>query len=258
MKKIFVRIAIVVAVILIVGLVVVFFSLNAIVKKGVETVGPQLTKVEMRLGSAQLSPFSGSGRLRQLFVGNPEGYKTPSAIQVGDIKVAVQLSSLLSDTIVVEEINIQSPEITLEGSLSGNNLSKILENLEAASGGGKTESAEKPPAGGGKKFFVKDLVVNGGKIHLSNTSLGGKAMTVPLPPVHLQNIGTKDKGVTAAELSKQILDKVLASAKTAATGAVADIGKGVKAVGAEAGQQVEKVTTGLKGLFKGSSGSKTN
>src|SRR5258707_15050984 len=111
MKKLLFRVGLIVALLLMVGLVVAFFSLNSIVKKGVETLGPQMTKVEVRLGSADISPLSGSGRLKKLFVGNPEGYKTPSAIQIGSVKVAVKVGSVLSDTIVVDEINIQAPEI---------------------------------------------------------------------------------------------------------------------------------------------------
>src|SRR2546422_1862994 len=91
MKKLIIRIAIAVVGLVVLALVVVFFSLNSIVKKGVETVGPRLTKVDVRLGSAKLSPLSGNGQLTELFVGNPEGYKTPSAIKVGDVKVGVQV-----------------------------------------------------------------------------------------------------------------------------------------------------------------------
>ena len=102
MKKWVLRIVVVCVVLVIVALAMVFFNLNSIVKKGVETVGPQLTKVEVRLNSATLSPMNGNGELNQLFVGNPEGYKTESAIKVGNIKVAVKLRSVLSDTIVVD------------------------------------------------------------------------------------------------------------------------------------------------------------
>src|SRR5580693_312377 len=99
MKKIILRIAIVIVVLVLVFLTVVFLKLNTIVKKGVETVGPALTKVEVRLDAADISPFSGSGKLSGLFVGNPEGYKTPSAIQVGSIKLSVKVGSVLSDII---------------------------------------------------------------------------------------------------------------------------------------------------------------
>src|SRR5579859_2847802 len=117
MKKILVRLLLGIVVLLVIAVVVVFFSLNSIVKKGVETVGPAITKVPVTLGAADISPLSGSGKLTKLFVGNPEGYKTPSAMEFGSIKVGVKIASVLSDTIVVNEINIQAPEITLEGTL---------------------------------------------------------------------------------------------------------------------------------------------
>jgi len=250
MKKIIIRIALGVVILVIVALVVVFFSLNTIVKRGVETVGPKLTQVDMRLKAAELSPLSGNGRLTGLFVGNPQGYQTPSAIQVGDIKVGLQISSVMSDTLVVDQVNIQAPELTFEGSLAGNNLSKILANVEAASGGDQTTKKEPSAGKSGKKFYVKDLVVQGGKIHVSVSGLGGTSATLPLPELHLQNIGSKENGVTAAELASQILKPLLASATKVATENVANLGKGVQSLGKEATGQVDQATKTLKGLFK--------
>ena len=101
MKKWILRAVAAVGVLVVLVLVFVFINLNSVVKKGVETVGPKLTKVDVRLGSANLSPMSGNGELSKLFVGNPEGYKTASAIEVGNVKVGVKLSSALSDTVVI-------------------------------------------------------------------------------------------------------------------------------------------------------------
>src|ERR1700676_3221633 len=101
MKKIIIGILVAVFALVLVALLVVFFSLNSIVKKGVETVGPIITKVDVKLGSASISPFSGSGELSKLFVGNPEGYKSPSAMQVEDMKLGVSIGSVMSDVIVV-------------------------------------------------------------------------------------------------------------------------------------------------------------
>jgi len=253
MKKWILRLGLAVVALVIVGLVVVFFSLNSIVKKGVETVGPKLTQVEIKLGGVNLSPFSGSGQLSDLFVGNPEGYQTPSAIKIGSVKVAVDVGSLMSDTIKIKEINLQAPEITLEGGLSGNNLSKILANVEAAtSAGGSSAPATTPGAAKkSKTFYVQDVVIEGGKINLSTGLLGGKALTVPLPPIHLQNIGTEHLGVTAGELVKQILQPLLQSVVQAAGNAIGNVGKDAAgAVTGEAGKAVNKVGEGLKGLFK--------
>ncbi|MDB6121367.1 MAG: hypothetical protein JWQ71_360 [Pedosphaera sp.] len=242
MKKILVRIVLVVAVLVVVALVVVFFSLNSIVKKGVETYGPEMTKVKVTLGGAAISPFSGRGELKKLFVGNPEGYKTPSAIEVGGVKVGVQIGSVMGDTITVNEINIQAPEITLEGSLSGNNLSKILDNLNSTSETKEKQKNEPTPGKKEKKFIVKDIVLNGAKVHVNVSALGQSLVTtLPIPDIHLQNVGTAEGGVSAAELSRQILKPILAASVEAATKAIAS-GKG--------GEQINKAVKGLGDLFK--------
>ena len=249
MKKWLLRIGIAVVVIVVAVVVVIFSNLNSIVKKGVETVGPPLTKTEMRLAKASISPFSGSGQLTGLFIGNPEGFKTPSAIKVGDVKVKLNVASVAKDVVEIESINIQSPEITLEGSLSGNNISKILDNLEAAVGGDKNAKAEKSTSPG-KKFKVKDIVISGAKVHLSLTMLGGKAMTIPLPELHLQNIGSDSSGVSAAELMRDVIKPLLASVTKAATEAVANVGKEVKDLGKGAINEAGKAAEGIKSLFK--------
>ncbi len=254
MKKIIIRVGIVVVVLLVVVLAVVFFSLNSIVKKGVETVGPKLTQVEVRLGAADLSPFSGSGTLTKLFVGNPTGYKTASAIEVGSVKVAVEVGSVMSDTIVVDEINIQVPEITLEGTLSGNNLSKILDNLKTAAGGDQKSATPAPTASGkpAKKFFVKHFVMDGGKVNLSLNLpvLGGKSLSAPLPPLHVDNIGTAQNGVSAAELVQTVMTPLLASVTTVAESAVAGVGKDLQNAGKQGADQLKGAAKSVTDMFK--------
>lgn len=247
MKKWVLRIVLAVVILVVVALAIVFFNLNSIVKKGVETVGPQLTKVDVKLGSANLSPFNGNGELSKLFVGNPEGYKTPSAIEVGNVRVAVKLRSALSDTIQVDEINIKEPVITFEGGLAGNNLMTLMKNLEGAPEDVKPTPKGKSASEGGKKFYVKDVMITGGKINISITGLGARSLTVPLPTIHLTNIGSETNGVTAAQLCKEILKPIIADALKAGIEAITGVGGNIKDMGKGAsGKAVE----GLKGFFK--------
>ena len=250
MKKVIIGVTVGVVVLLAIGLVVLFMNLDSLVKKGVETVGPQLTKTEVRLEGVSLSPFSGSGQLKGVFIGNPQGYKTASAFKMGAVKLAVKPASLTSGTIVVDEVTIQGPEITFEGTPSGaNNLSKILQNIEAATGG-KSATPGKPAApaekGAEKKFCVKELVFTGGKIHLSITLLGGKQYTVPLPELRVQNIGTPENGVTAAEMAQQIMKPLLVAVTKAAGEAATQVTKDVK----ELSKDLDKTAKGIKDLFK--------
>src|SRR5256885_2172959 len=112
MKKLIARIVLVLVVLLIVAVGVSIYFLGSLVKKGVETVGPEITRTEIKLDGATLSLLSGSGKLKGLFVGNPQGFKTASAIKVGSVSVGVAPGSIFSDKIRVREINVVAPEIT--------------------------------------------------------------------------------------------------------------------------------------------------
>src|SRR5579859_2473502 len=134
MKKLLIRLLIALIVLILLGILAVSLFLDGAVKRGIETVGPMLTKVEVKLDSVSLSLLSGSGKVKGLLVGNPEGYKTPSAIQVGTASLDLQPGSVFASKVVIKSIQVQAPEITFETDLTGNNLSKILDNLQAATG----------------------------------------------------------------------------------------------------------------------------
>src|SRR5258708_5371275 len=232
MKKFLVRSFMVLLFLLIAAAIAVHFFLDAAIKKGVETVGPELTKVTVRLDSASISLLSGAGSLKGLVVGNPEGFKTPSAISVGIASLAVKPGSLLSDKIIIESINVQAPEITFETDLRANNLKKILANVEASAGSDpKAPAADKDKAAKpAKKLQVNDFAISGGKIRVSVTAMGGKAATVPLPTIHLQNLGSGPEGITPAELTGLVLQAIESSAAKASADVVADISKGAAVV----------------------------
>lgn len=251
MKKILIRAGIAAAILVVVALLLIFFSLNSIVKKGVETLGPGMTKVTVTLGSADISPFSGGGRLKKLFVGNPEGYQSPSAIRVGDVKVSASLGSLMSGTIVLNEINLQAAEITLEGSINKNNLTTILNNVNGA-GAGQSNSATAAPATvkNAKKFIVKDLVIEGAKVTLNLRELGGKPMTVSVPTVHLQNIGVAENGVTADQLVSTVMNSLLNNVVAAALHSVTDLAGQLKNLGKDGSGKLGNAAKSLTDFFK--------
>src|SRR6266853_1661874 len=93
------------------------FFLDSAIKRAVETIGPDLTKVQVKVDAVNLILLSGSGKISGLMIGNPEGYKSPSAIRAGEVSVAIQPASLLGDKIIVESINVQAPEGTFETDL---------------------------------------------------------------------------------------------------------------------------------------------
>jgi uncharacterized protein involved in outer membrane biogenesis len=251
MKKLFLSVFVVLVVLIVVAVIVVGFFLGAIVKTGMETVGPKITQVSIKVDAVNLSLLTGSAGVKGLVVGNPEGYKTPKAISVGSAAVGVNPFSVLSDKIVVRSVRVEAPDITFEGNpFSGNNLSAIMKNVNAATKGAGSEptnAGAKPAGQSGKKIEVDDILISGAKVHVSPSSLGGKEMTLPLPDIHLTNLGKDKDGITAADLTRRMLDAITSATIKAVANNATDIGKGTgKAVGAG----VNKITSGLGGSFK--------
>ena len=256
MKKKLIKIAAVLVVLLLLVVVGVGFFLDSIIKSGVEAFGPKIVKVDVKLDAVSLSLLSGGGKIKGLVIGNPEGFKTKSAIQVGVASLAINPGSLLSDKIVVRSVNVEAPEITFEGDLNGNNLSKILQNIEAATAGDKSPSktGAKKADSSQKKIQVDDFSITGGKINLTLTMLGGKSATVPLPDIHLKDLGAGPDGITPAELTQRVFTEILASTTKAVTGQMGNLSKEatgvVKDLSKGGVEGVDKTTKKIGDLFK--------
>jgi len=110
-----------------------------------ETVGPKIMLVSIKVDAVNLSLLNGSAKIKDLVVGNPEGYKTPQAISVSSAAVGVNPLTVFSDKIVVRSVRVEAPEITFEGGLGGNNLSKIMDNVNAVAKNGGPLPRTPPP-----------------------------------------------------------------------------------------------------------------
>jgi len=225
MKKWILRILLVLAVLFVVGVVALALSLDNAIKKGVEMYGPQLTKVDVKLAGVSLSLLSGSGSIKGLVIGNPEGYKTPYAISVGSSSVAISLGSVFSDKVVVKSIRVESPQISFELGSGGSNLQQIQANLVNGKSSEIGPSAAAEEKKSGKKLQVDEVVVTGGKITLAVSALGGKLTEAPLPEIRLTNLGAGPEGITTKDLGVRILSAVMEGAIQVSGEALTKAGK---------------------------------
>ena len=226
-------------ILLIAAFVVAFFSLNFLVKKTVDTIGPQIVKVDVNLSVADLSPLSGSGSLLHLQIGNPEGYSSPFALLLGGVQITTQRTSLFSDPVIIKAIAIRNPEINIEGTPLGNNLTKLLSNLNSASTNSSNEEAA-ADANKSKKLIVTEIIITGAKLHVhfsaSDQSLD---QILVLPDIAIHNIGSDGSGVSPSELGRQILTPLLNSAIE--EGGIALAKQGIKQLEKQGVDQLNKV-----------------
>jgi len=250
MKKWIIRILIGIVILIILLVLGVALFLDGAIKRGVEIVGPRLTKVDVKLKSVSVSIFSGSGKMSGLVVGNPPGYQSPFSINVGSASMALVPSSVLSDKVIVRSIEVQQPEITFEVGLHGNNLITIKSNLNE--GGGtdqaKPQAAAQPEAAkAGRKLEVDDFVIKGPKLTVSVTSLGSVSQTIP--DIHLQDLGKGPEGITAAELTRQVLDKLLTVAIQEGQKMASDLAKGAVKLPGGLSNSTTNISNTAKGVL---------
>ena len=246
MKTIIIRCLLVLLLLIVAGFGYLFYSLNSLFKKAVETVGPRITGTVVHLSSAVLSPFSASGRLNGLIVDNPEGFKGPFALRAGCISVTAAKESLLRDPIVINQILIQNPEISLEGTLSGNNLGKLLQNIKGSSPSKTRGDKVAADSGKSRKFIIRSVVIFGAVVHIAASALDQSvSQSLPLSEIHLNNIGSAGSGVSADDLSRQILSALLSSATKEGVNALAK--QGLQKLQQRGAGEVQKA---LQGLFK--------
>src|SRR5271165_7037667 len=103
-----------------------------------------------------------------------------------------------------------------------------MENVNGfAKGGGKTATNAPATAASqpGKKIEVDDFLISGAKVHVHLTDLGGKEMTLPLPDIHLTDLGTNTDGITPADLTRAVLKSVTSATVKAVASGASGLGK---------------------------------
>ncbi len=230
MKKLFKRLAIVAVILILLvvgGVVLLFMNINSVVKKGIEQGGSLAMGVPTTVESVDLGLFSGTFGMKGFKIASPAGYTAPSFFTLGDTKVQVSAQSFSQDVIEVPTFSLSNIDVTLERKDSGFNYQVILDNLKKLSSGSGSTSTPAPSSGGGKepKLIVNDLWIKNVTVHadLLNTGAAGKVLgdagklTIPIPEIHLQNVGKTGTGVggtgvTVGQLSSIIVQAVLNAA----------------------------------------------
>ncbi|HKK44495.1 MAG TPA: hypothetical protein VJ964_03170 [Balneolaceae bacterium] len=197
MKKVFNAIVIIIGVAL-VGLVILSFSLDGIVKSQIEDTGSRMLNTSVEVNDASISILDGKGTIKGITVHNPKGFSDNPAVQLEQISMQIDLSSLLSDTIVVKNLEIQNPKIYFEQKVNGSNLNALEDNM---SGGSSS----------GANVVVDYLLVQQGEVTLTTDIGGKKTVKAQFDHFELNGIGRSGNS-TLEQTMRQILEPILKKA----------------------------------------------
>lgn len=182
--------------------VAVALSIDRVVKAGVNTYAPEMTQSKVVLAGANLSPLTGSGSLSGFVVGNPAGWSERPALSLGNMKIDLEPMSVFGDTIVINEITIEKPEINFETKIFSSNLNDLVKNIEKYTGPSSPDAAPQKP----RKFIVKKFRLTNGQVSIA---AGTKVLTVDIAPISIDDLGVAEGGVTPGQMAGVLLKKLL-------------------------------------------------
>ena len=250
MKNKILAIAAVGILLVIVGLVALFFNLSSVVKKGVEAMAPKILGVPVTLENFSLSLMIGKIEIDGFIVGNPAGYTDKYAFKLEKMMIEVVPSSLFSDNIHVKKVLIEGAEFNYETKVTESNISVIKGNIEKFSrkkeegAGTEPQTQADKKASKPKKFIIDEFVMKNNTVGLKANLLGqGVGSDIPLPSIKMENIGKDENGVTIGKVVCKLFDEIYA----AIIDAVSDAGGGINTNNIE--KKVDGVIDNIKKLF---------
>ena len=213
------------------GLWWLYASRDALVKRAIEGFGPQLTGVAVKVKRVRLEPVDGTGSITGLEVGNPPGYKSARALTLGEMRLAIDYSTLTSNVIRVKEISLQGPIVTYEPGAGGDNLTAIQKHIDAEVA--RLAGADSPDKASGRKFIVDHIYVRDASVRFGDT------LALSMPNVHLRDVGKRSNGASAGEVVRAVWGSIAGGATSLAARASGAVRDGAK-----------NVLDGARGLLK--------
>ena len=217
-SSLLVRIILWVLAILIIAVVATLLFIDSIAKtavvKGVPAVlGDDITASVKHL---HIEPFNFRMEVGDMIIGNPEGYsKDGYAFKLGDVIADIDGNTITKDKIRVEHLRLKDINVVYERGLLSSNLDEILGSLEKKEKDEKEkekEPQEDKKESKEKTFQFDKIEIENVGVTLKIKGVPGKApILVSIDP--LENLGA-DEGITALDLTYEILGAIIRKAVT--------------------------------------------
>ena len=261
-----------------------YFDWHSKVREMVHIYGSQVVGTDVNIGRIDVSLKDGRGSVSDITVGNPNGYSKDLIIDLGNVAVKVDVKSVKKalletaqksgpkvKTIVIDEVRVSKPEVTYElMNLNRNNANDVMANIKKNTASSAKKEAPKPADKDAVQYnvAVKKVVVENGTATVAAGLLGvSKSLSVPLPTVTINNLGTEKQGITIGDGLARLFQEILKNTVSAVSkvdmsellGGVGDLANGavdaakgaVNATSDTATKAVSGATDAVSGSVRG-------
>lgn len=197
--KILLIVLAVIVVAVVIGAYLLISNIDSMVADLIEKRGSEATGTAVTVSGVEISLGEGSGSIDGLAVASPEGYDADEAFSFENITVDIDVQSIRSDPIVLDEVRIIAPLVNVEAKESGmTNIDEIRRNIEEMAGDGGE------PAGEQQNIRIDRFVMERGRIEFDGSDLGIEHQSIDLPGLTMENVGG-ETGSTGAEIARTIM-----------------------------------------------------
>ena len=192
----------------------VFIYMNTAFKSDAAAYASKITGTNVSITAVTLNPLEGTVSLRGLDIGNPKGFESKNAIEFGSIYSNVELKSLLTDKIVINEVSLRGANIYYELKGNQDNIRKLMNNIKSNSSKISSGSGSSGSSDSGSKSKPKDFVIK--KLNVTDSSLVLAAKlfeleedkTLEVNDIHLTNVTKSNSKAVAKQLSNQLIAQI--------------------------------------------------
>ena len=236
--------------------------IGAVVKTVANAAVPRLTRTEFGIDGFSFNLYNGRLEISGVRLFNPKEFDQKMAFTLGKVFVDVDMSTVFSDPMIIEKIEVKDVFASyLDGSHGTNNFDIITANVKDSLGiesepdesdnvevaksddNAKSKDEAKPDeedetaddeedGGSGQKFIIDDILIDSVVVQYG-------AVTLPLKvPIHLTAIGRDLGGINAENAWKEIFSQFWRS--------LTNIGQGILSLGSAGIDKASELLDGLK------------
>jgi uncharacterized protein involved in outer membrane biogenesis len=187
-----------------IGGLILSLSIDSMVQSSLENTTAEVLNTSVDVEDVSISLLNGSGTITGFTIHNPEGFSDKPAARLQEISIRMEVSSLLSDTVIVEEIRVEKPELYYEQKATGNNFDALTNSM-----GGSSSS--------NTNLIVDYLLVENGQVTLTADIGSEKSVMAKFSKIELEGIGRSGNNTmeqTIQQILKPVLEKALQEAAT--------------------------------------------
>lgn len=177
-------------------IIVLSFTIDGIVKSAIEEDGRELFQTAVEVSNVNISIWNGTSEIYGFTISNPDQFSDQPAIELDEIQLKIDLASMFSDTIQIENIRITGAKLFFEQEGFGINLRSLNQNMDL--------SADEDDA----VIEIEHLVVENATVQVSTKIDRERTVEANIENIELEGIG-RDGNNTLKQSMQQILEPLI-------------------------------------------------